>query len=105
MLKLNPRDRISVRQALKHPFITSKCKPKITQVQNPINQLEFEFEYVEIPIYREQYMDMIYEEILLYHFPAFREQYINRVNNGLSVISHILERKPHGSETEMDEES
>lgn len=33
---------------------------------------------------------MIYEEILLYHFPDFKKQYEEKISNNLSVINHIL---------------
>jgi len=33
---------------------------------------------------------MIYEEILLYHYPAFVEEYENKKKNKTSLIEHIL---------------
>ena len=33
---------------------------------------------------------MIYEEILLYHFPEFRAKYDDNIKNSKSVIQHIL---------------
>lgn len=35
---------------------------------------------------------MIYEEILLYHFPKFAEEYNRKKKMGESLISHILMR-------------
>lgn len=35
-------------------------------------------------------VDMIYEEILLYHFPDFKKQYEEKISNNQSVINHIL---------------
>jgi mitogen-activated protein kinase 1/3 len=34
---------------------------------------------------------MIYEEILLYHFPEFKKTYDEKVSKNESVISHIRE--------------
>lgn len=36
---------------------------------------------------------MIYEEILLYHFPEFSKQYYDKISKNQSVISHILKGK------------
>jgi hypothetical protein len=36
---------------------------------------------------------MIYEEILLYHFPDVNKQYLDRIAKNQSVISHILKGK------------
>ena len=61
MLKLNPSERISLKDALAHPFITEKCKPKFNLAREPVNKLEFEFEDYEVQTSKEQYMDMLYE--------------------------------------------
>lgn len=33
---------------------------------------------------------MVYEEILLYHFPEFRKEYESKIKEEESVIKHIL---------------
>jgi mitogen-activated protein kinase 1/3 len=38
-----------------------------------VNQSEFEFEKYEMT--REQTKDLLYEEILLYHYPEFKAEY------------------------------
>lgn len=38
-------------------------------------------------------LDCIYEEILLYHYEDFREEYERRNKKGESHISHILTNK------------
>jgi len=35
-------------------------------------------------------LDLIYEEILLYHYPSFRENYSNKLSSGKSLISHVV---------------
>ena len=35
-------------------------------------------------------LDMIYEEVLLYHYPEFRKEYTAKVENGQSITLHIL---------------
>lgn len=33
---------------------------------------------------------MIYEESLLYHYKDFKDEYLNKIQNNMSVISHII---------------
>lgn len=35
---------------------------------------------------------MIYEEILLYHYPNFAENYKKKIETGKSVIDHIIKK-------------
>lgn len=37
--------------------------------------------------------DMIYEEILLYHFEDFRKEYETKKAKGLSITKHIIENE------------
>jgi uncharacterized membrane protein SpoIIM required for sporulation len=39
---------------------------------------------------REQTKDLLYEEILLYHYPEFRTEYEAKKAKGLSLISHVV---------------
>jgi len=34
---------------------------------------------------------MIYEEVLLYHYPIFNKNYKNKINDGESICQHIIE--------------
>jgi hypothetical protein len=38
-------------------------------------------------------LDLIYEEILLYHFEDFRDEYFRRIEEGKSVIKDVLENE------------
>jgi len=33
---------------------------------------------------------LVYEEILLYHFPDFKKHYMENIKNNKSVINHIV---------------
>jgi mitogen-activated protein kinase 1/3 len=33
---------------------------------------------------------MVYEEILLYHFPDFKKDYYKKIRMGQSIIKHII---------------
>lgn len=50
--------------------------------------MEFEFEQYNLTL--QQYKDLIYEEILLYHFKDFKESYTTKISNGQSVIQHVV---------------
>ena len=39
------------------------------------------------------YIDLIYEEILQYHFKDFKKDYDMKKKIGQSLIKHVLERK------------
>lgn len=34
---------------------------------------------------------MIYEEVLLYHFPEFKTNYLKKLESGEGICNHILE--------------
>lgn len=36
---------------------------------------------------------MIYEEVLLYHFPDFKKEYMAKVSKGESITLHILKNE------------
>jgi mitogen-activated protein kinase 1/3 len=35
-------------------------------------------------------LDLVYEEILLYHYKDFKEKYMDRLKNNQSIINHIV---------------
>ena len=87
MLIFDPRTRISIEEALQHPYLEELYCPEDEPVREPINPNEFEFESVDLN--KEQLKDMIYEEALLYHFNDFKDDYLKKVKNNKSILSHI----------------
>lgn len=87
MLVFDPRKRISVEEALQHPYLEELYCPEDEPTRDPINPIEFEFENVDLN--KEQLKDMIYEEALLYHFNDFKDEYLKKVNNNQSILKHI----------------
>lgn len=87
MLVFSPKSRISVEDALKHPFLADFHDPEDEPTCAPVNPLEFEFEHVNLN--KEQLKDLIYEEILLYHFKALEDQHKKTLADGGSTIAHI----------------
>jgi superoxide dismutase len=51
---------------------------------NKLNSLEFEFENHRLN--KEQLKDLIYEEILLYHFKDRKKDYFEKLEKGESTI-------------------
>ncbi|CAD8065443.1 unnamed protein product [Paramecium primaurelia] len=88
LLKFDHRDRLTAVQALKHSFLQILHSEEDEPISLPVNPLEFEFEKYELT--KEQLKDMLYEEILLYHFSEFRNQYFQKLQSGQSLISHIV---------------
>lgn len=39
---------------------------------------------------REQTKDLLYEEILLYHYPEFKAEYESKKEKNISLISHVV---------------
>lgn len=87
MLIFDPRKRISVQEALQHPYLEELYCPEDEPIREPIKPIEFEFENVDLN--KEQIKDLIYEEALSYHFKDFKEDYLKKVENNQSILSHI----------------
>ena len=87
MLIFNPKKRISVEEALQHPFLKELYCPEDEPTRTPLNPLEFEFEHVNLN--KEQIKDMIYEEILIYHFPDFKKEFEKKLSSGEGIVNHI----------------
>jgi serine/threonine protein kinase len=88
MLVFNPKHRISVDEALSHPYLSELYCPEDEPTTKPLSPLEFDFE--NLPLNKEQMKDLIYEEILLYHFPNFREKHVSLLNSGVGTSKHVL---------------
>jgi serine/threonine protein kinase len=65
MLTFDPKHRISVDDALKHPYLAALHCPEDEPVTEPVSAHDFDFEIYSLR--KEEYKDLIYEEIMLYH--------------------------------------
>ena len=88
MLLLNPEKRITVNQALDHPYLEALHCEEDEFVTIPVELADFEFELHNLTI--EQMRDLIYEEVLMYHYPEVKQEYVNRKKEGKNLIDHIL---------------
>mmetsp|Transcript_9247 Transcript_9247/g.23117 ORF Transcript_9247/g.23117 Transcript_9247/m.23117 type:complete len:383 (-) Transcript_9247:679-1827(-) len=75
MLTFNPKARITVEEALSHPYLASLHDPS----DEPVCEREFVFEYESVELSKEQLKALICEEYFLYH-PESRNEDIYRVN-------------------------
>ena len=73
MLVFDPKKRVTVEGALEHPYLTEFREADDEPVTETVSLFDFEFERDVLTM--RELKDMIYEEILLYHFPSKREEY------------------------------
>lgn len=92
MLVFDFHKRISVKEALAHPYFSNLHLEDDEPTRDKIPYLEFEFENFG-NLTRQQYKDLVYEEILLYHYKDFQEQYMKNIKNGVSITQHIVENQ------------
>ncbi|CAG9318191.1 unnamed protein product [Blepharisma stoltei] len=72
-LVFNPDKRITIDEALEHPYLSTLHCPDDEPTRSAVSGFDFEFEKRVLNI--RELKDLIYEEILLYHFPQKREEY------------------------------
>jgi len=88
LMVFDPKKRITVEEALKHPYLSALHFPDDEPTRDPVPKNEFEFEKYSLSL--EQLKDLIYEEILLYHNPEFQAEYERKVKAGENPIKDVL---------------
>lgn len=73
MLLFNPDKRISVEDALRHPYLSALHYPEDEPIADPVSMFDFEYERQLLSM--RDLKDLLYHEILLYHFPNKRFEY------------------------------
>lgn len=84
----NPSKRITIDEALTHPYLAALHCPGDEPMADPVQIEDFEFENHNLTL--QQLKDLIYEEILLYHFPDFKSDYESRKANHENLILHVI---------------
>ena len=74
MLTYDPDDRITVADALKHPYLKQLHYPDDEPTTDPVSAFDFDFEKYSLS--KEDFKDLIYEEIMLYHSDEAALRYI-----------------------------
>jgi serine/threonine protein kinase len=106
LMVFSSKDRITVEEALKHPYLAALHFPEDEPVSDPVPAPEFEFE--KYPLSLAQLKDLVYEEILMYHFDDFRQEYQRRVQAGENPFKEVVNNenalKPGEKDSDEDEE-
>ena len=76
MLTYDPDDRITVAKALEHPYLKALHFPDDEPTTNPVSAFDFDFEKYSLG--RDDFKDLIYDEIMLYHSDEAALQYIKQ---------------------------
>ena len=74
MLTYDPDDRITVEQALEHPYLKQLHYPDDEPTTQPVSAFDFDFEKYSLS--KEDFKDLMYEEIMLYHEDEAAQQYV-----------------------------
>jgi serine/threonine protein kinase len=75
MLVFDPEKRITVEMALDHPYLAALHFPEDEPSAEPVSRYDFEFEKHLMTMH--DFKDLMYEEILLWHFPMKKREYEN----------------------------
>jgi serine/threonine protein kinase len=73
MLVFDPKKRITVDEALEHPYLDQFRMPDDEPTTESVSYFDFAFEREVLDM--QMLKDMIYDEILLYHFTSKKEEY------------------------------
>ena len=80
MLKVDPEKRISIEQALEHPFFAEFHDPEDEPTADLLHPYDFDFELYDLTA--DQLMDLLYDEVMLYHDDTMLDRYIeDRMQN------------------------
>ena len=74
MLVYDPETRVTVAQALEHPYLASLHFPDDEPTTEKVSGFDFDFE--KYSLNTNEYKDVMYEEIMLYHSDEAALQYI-----------------------------
>ena len=86
MLIFDPRRRISVKEALAHPYLANLHCEEDEPESEPLSAFDFDFEIYDIK--KEDYKNLIFEEIMLYHSEEALVKYINDKQTHPNGILH-----------------
>ena len=87
MLTYDPADRITVANALKHPYLKQLHFPDDEPVTQPVSAFDFDFEKYSLG--KDDFKDLIYEEIMLYHSDEAALQYIKQKEQNPNGALHM----------------
>jgi serine/threonine protein kinase len=91
MLTYDPDERITVAQALQHPYLKQLHFPDDEPTTNPVSAFDFDFEKYSLG--RDDFKDLIHDEILLYHSDEAALNYIKQKEQFPNGALHLKYEK------------
>ena len=79
MLTFDPQKRITVEEALKHPYLKNLHFEEDEPSAEFVSAFDFDFELYNFK--KDEYKELIYQEIMLYHDEDAIEQYLKDKND------------------------
>ena len=104
LLVFNPEKRITVEQALAHPYLAALHFIEDEPSCSPVSMFDFEFEVLQLTM--DDFKSLIYDEILLHHFQNKRDEYElskNEYDNHTRLPARRYSRDREESDDENDE--
>ena len=86
MLTFDPLKRITIEESLAHPYMAQLHFPDDEPTCEPVSAFDFDFEIYSLR--KEDYKDLIYEEIMLYHSEESITQYLADKKDNPEGILH-----------------
>lgn len=74
MLAFDPQKRITVEEALDHPYLAALHCVEDEPTTETVSAFDFDFEIYDLK--REDYKDLLYEEVMLYHSDELLKNYL-----------------------------
>jgi hypothetical protein len=91
MLTFDPLKRITVEEALRHPFLKDLHYEDDEPTTEQVSAFDFDFEIYDLK--PEEYKDLIYEEIQLYHSDEALKKYMgNKRKYPNGILSNRFSR-------------
>ena len=87
MLTFDPAKRISVTDALAHPYLAQLHFPDDEPTCEPVSAFDFDFE--KFSLAKDEYKDLIYEEIMLYHSDEAAQSYMTQKQSNPEGQLHL----------------
>ena len=87
MLTYDPEDRITINEALEHPYLKQLHFPDDEPVTEKVSAYDFDFE--KFSLSKDDFKDLIYEEIMLYHSDEAAYDYIKNKRQHPDGVLHL----------------
>ena len=86
MLTFDPLKRITVNEALQHPYLKELHDEEDEFTTDVVSAFDFDFEIYDLN--KHEYIDLLYEEVLLYHSDEVLKQYMGEKKQYPDGILH-----------------